>query len=1058
MKRKLLPLLLLFLLICVGLADAVRAERLPVKIYTNADGLGTSAIFRVVRDTRGFIWFCSRDGLIRFDGHSFITYKIGADNADPSVFGMLPTREGVYWINLNRGQDYRFTEQDSSRLLAPIQQQLAKNDYRVPLNVEPVNQLPPFEARSGMIWSFDKKGIYQTRDVNGHLELKLVELFLPGIPESGLTSINFYDASDGSLWIGTNWGLVRRLPDGRQIHLTLQPKDNSDQTLFLTEDKSGRIWVGRPDGLMVLKVPPLKELEGPSNAERRVAIKHGVSPDGRIHLPEAPDEAASFSFDDILRDDQVKALGPESGLKPMFYGMLGASDGKVWITSNRGLILFDGGSFRVFTARHGLGTGTFTSMAEDDLGHIWMSSETGVLRLNPRGLVSFDEADGFERARVHSIFEDSSHQLQVISGNWNIESLRNGVFAGSRPALGDDAILTWNSDAALLDSYGDWWILTQKKIFHYAGITNPNELKNRRPTSIYDAANGLPEGQYYRAFEDSHGDIWLSTWPKGLTRWQRSTGTLQTFSAQDGLPNSTVSALREDRAGNLWIGFVEGGMIRYRDGRFTPINPQSGVVPTSVVNLFLDSAARLWITSARAGLSRVDDPGSDHPVFKTYSIADGLTSNNTRCVTEDRFGNIYIGTVRGINRLTPATGRIKYFGNTDGLANDFVNVAYRDHGGALWFGTSNGLSRLIPEPEVPLPAPPILISALRIAGVDYAVSPLGQREAFVPEQSANHNNLQIDFMSTGSGADSATRYQYKLEGAGSDWSEPTALASISLANLSAGKYRFLVRAINADGLVSDQPAALSFIILRPIWQRWWFLTLVALVMIGIAYALYRYRVAQLLKVERVRTRIATDLHDDIGASLSRMAILSEVVKQQTVGDNGHQTAPLLTEIADSARELVDSMGDIVWSIDPRRDDLQSVVRRIRQFASDVLEAKGIVWELRVPLEVESLKLDPEARQHLFLIFKEGINNVARHAEDTKSVALSIRVEGRQLIGEIKDDGSGFVPQAPNEARLKGRGGNGLSNMRERATQMKGRLDIASAPGAGTTLTLKVPMK
>lgn len=188
-----------------------------------------------------------------------------------------------------------------------------------------------------------------------------------------------------------------------------------------------------------------------------------------------------------------------------------------------------------------------------------------------------------------------------------------------------------------------------------------------------------------------------------------------------------------------------------------------------------------------------------------------------------------------------------------------------------------------------------------------------------------------------------------------------------------------------------------------------------------------------------------------------MAILSEVVKQQT-GGNGNQASGLLTEIADSARGLVDSMSDIVWSIDPRRDDLLSVVRRIRQFASDVLEAKGIDWELRVPPEVESLKLDPEERQHLFLIFKEGINNVARHGKGTNSVSLSINVAGRELTGEIKDNGCGFTPNQPDDERAKGRGGNGLPNMRARAEQLGGRLDIASSPGAGTLLTLKVPLK
>ena len=188
-----------------------------------------------------------------------------------------------------------------------------------------------------------------------------------------------------------------------------------------------------------------------------------------------------------------------------------------------------------------------------------------------------------------------------------------------------------------------------------------------------------------------------------------------------------------------------------------------------------------------------------------------------------------------------------------------------------------------------------------------------------------------------------------------------------------------------------------------------------------------------------------------------MAILSEVVKQQT-GGNGNQASGLLTEIAESARGLVDSMSDIVWSIDPRCDDLQSVVRRIRHFASDVLEAKGIDWELLVPTEVETLKLDSEKRQHLFLIFKEGINNVARHGTGARSVRLAIRVAGRELIAEIQDNGCGFTPQQPDEARAKGRGGNGLPNMSARAEQLGGRLDIASSPGAGTRLTLRVPLR
>jgi signal transduction histidine kinase len=405
--------------------------------------------------------------------------------------------------------------------------------------------------------------------------------------------------------------------------------------------------------------------------------------------------------------------------------------------------------------------------------------------------------------------------------------------------------------------------------------------------------------------------------------------------------------------------------------------------------------------------------------------------------------------------LDTQTGRVKLFTTADGLPQNLVSVCKRDQRGALWFGFYQGLSRFIPEPDAPPAPPPIFISDVKVNGSAFKkLSELGNVAVENLALASDQRQIQINFFALGFSTGETLRYQYKL--GNTDWSELSDQRTVNLS-LAPGSYRFLVRAVNAEGVSSQSPAVVSFSIAPPVWQRWWFLSLAALMIGGIAYATYRYRLTQLLKVERVRTRIATDLHDDIGASLSRMAILSEVVKQQT-GGNGNQASRLLTEIADSARGLVDSMGDIVWSIDPRRDDLQSVIRRIRQFASDVLEAKDITWELRVPPEIEKLKLDPEERQHLFLIFKEGINNVVRHGAGTKSVSLSIHVEGRHLTGEINDDGCGFTPQQPDETRSQGRGGNGLPNMRSRAEQLGGRLEIVSSPGAGTRLTLKVPLR
>ena len=223
------------------------------------------------------------------------------------------------------------------------------------------------------------------------------------------------------------------------------------------------------------------------------------------------------------------------------------------------------------------------------------------------------------------------------------------------------------------------------------------------------------------------------------------------------------------------------------------------------------------------------------------------------------------------------------------------------------------------------------------------------------------------------------------------------------------------------------------------------------------YAFYRYRMARLLEMANVRTRMATDLHDDIGSGLSRMAILSEVVKQQ-IGNNAEQSGPLLTEIADSARTLVDSMRDIVWSIDPRRDDLANVVVRLRQFASDVLEPQKIKLDFQAPPELEKVKLNPEQRRHLFLIFKEAINNISRHAECT-SVSLDITVLHNRLIAEMRDDGRGFSDVASTDAPTNGgAGGHGLQNMRTRTAQLRGQLSVDASPGCGTRVKLTIPLK
>jgi signal transduction histidine kinase len=291
------------------------------------------------------------------------------------------------------------------------------------------------------------------------------------------------------------------------------------------------------------------------------------------------------------------------------------------------------------------------------------------------------------------------------------------------------------------------------------------------------------------------------------------------------------------------------------------------------------------------------------------------------------------------------------------------------------------------------------------------------------------------------------RYQYRLEGADADWSASTGARTITYAKLSPGRYRFLVRAVNSVGVLSPRPASVSFKILSPVWQRWWFIAMAGALAGALAYAFYRYRVAQLLALERVRTRIAADLHDDIGSSLSQISVLSEVVRNQ-LGEQEARVTKNLSLINRVSQEALDSMSDIVWAINPQQDHLSDLVRRMRRVASEALPACNIEFTLNAPAPGLDLKLGADIRRQVFLMFKETINNLVRHSKCTQA-SIDLRIEGTSLALTVTDNGKGFEPDQVNE-------GNGLISLHRRARSLGGETVVLSRKGEGATVMIKVP--
>ena len=258
----------------------------------------------------------------------------------------------------------------------------------------------------------------------------------------------------------------------------------------------------------------------------------------------------------------------------------------------------------------------------------------------------------------------------------------------------------------------------------------------------------------------------------------------------------------------------------------------------------------------------------------------------------------------------------------------------------------------------------------------------------------------------------------------------------------------MVKAVSYEGATSKNITSFTIYIKPPFWERWWFYLLGILAVGGIVYGIYRVRINRLIDMEKVRRRIARDLHDDMGSTLSTINILSEMAKMKIDSDKP-STKTYLTKISDNSSRMMEAMDDIVWSINPVNDNMQKITARMREFAANVLEAKNIEYSFKVDEEVKDIKLNMEERRDFFLIFKEAINNLAKYS-NCKHANIEISIRRSKLQMKIQDDGTGFdVNDSDN--------GNGLINMKKRARSMRGNLSIESATSVGTKIQLEVPV-
>jgi two-component sensor histidine kinase len=390
------------------------------------------------------------------------------------------------------------------------------------------------------------------------------------------------------------------------------------------------------------------------------------------------------------------------------------------------------------------------------------------------------------------------------------------------------------------------------------------------------------------------------------------------------------------------------------------------------------------------------------------------------------------------------------FGKADGLPSVQCNgvskpAGWKGKDGRLWFPTIRGVVAVEPGIKTNDQPPPVLIEEILAGGRPLRPEGSAASDSLTLTVPPGRGGIAIHYTALSFQAPEKNRFKYWLEGVDAGWIDAGASRSAYYNNVAPAKYRFRVIACNNDGVWNEKGATLLLIIVPHYWQTWWFKLAAGAALALLLTLLYRSRVTRLRAIERLRIQIAANLHDDVGARLTKVAMVTELVDRQTLP--GQPTKPHIQNIFKTVREITQAMDEIVWTINPKNDTLEHLANYIFQYAQDYFQNTGLRCRLDLPAQLPDWPMSTEARHNLFMALKEALNNVLKHSDATE-VRIGLEAAGGRMTLSITDNGRGFLI---DQARSKG---NGLGNMAQRLAQIGGRLVLESEPGRGTKIKME----
>ncbi|MDZ7691229.1 MAG: two-component regulator propeller domain-containing protein [Balneolaceae bacterium] len=913
-----------------------------------------------------------------------------------------------------------------------------------------------------------------------------------GLSESVVNDI--IQDREGYIWIATGYGLNRF--DGiRFTNYYAEDGLNNNKIQSLYQDHRGRIWVGTDAGVNVIQddsiraVPDLKPLNSTSILE--------IFQDSSNEFWFATDGSGIWHRDrlgDLIQYTTIHGLAGDR-----VRDIIEDEDGTLWFGTREGLTSLEGGNFRTYSTPEGLADEKIRDLELDSSGGFWIATRGGLSQFKEGSFTNYTQEDGLVNNRVRSISTDqngglwigtedgASHFSEGSFSNYKVEQgLSNniiystlfdreqniwfGTFGGGVNLFLGENFLNFTIEEGLPnnvitsvteDQDDNYWITTYGGgIAKYDGsgmeIYNENDglVDNKVYTSMVDSRGRLfigtrwglsiLDGDKFYNFDETElpyrkirsieerdvgGEYWMATYGEGVLRYRNNEFKL--FSEEDGLANNTVLSVEEDNNHNLWFA-TYGGASRYSDGTFTNFTIQDGLPNNGVLDILKSADGILWFATF-GGIARYEDG-----TFESITVADGLPDEVCYFIIEDKNGIKWIGTNKGVVRFDYEmyseqsqhnSKAFKLITQAQGIVANEMNAGagYADKSGNLWFGSVGGLTRYTPDSLFKASVPP----KIHIQNISVSGEPVAEKGNLTI--GSENRNVTIGFIGISFSAPEQVVYEYRLIGSAEEWQRTTQRFARYSA-LLPGEYTFKVRAQNNSGLWSSETATFSFTVLAPFWMQWWFILLLIAAVGGIIYFIYHYyKVRKMVEIERMRVRIASDLHDDVGSSLTEIALQTDFLQTSNLD---REVKKSLSQIGDQSRKIVSSLDDIVWSIDARNDTLGDLTDRMQDYVNNVLPSKEVRYRFG-NLDMDE-KLAVSKKENIYLIFKEAINNIAKHADATK-VEVELKNDNGTFDLFVRDNGSGIKENAR-------RTGHGLRNMKMRADRINADIEFQNKTG------------